>query len=141
MSAIDFSDPAVIGVLSDALVAAGVDGLEISGPDIYLRVVVGGGPACSHSSFPAETKQPRPATYIVKAPMAGHFCPASFVASGPDGTLSLTVGEKHIVGFVRVGAVMLPVPTGRSGRLSKQLSNSGALVGFGDPLFEMEFQP
>lgn len=40
MSAIDFSDPATIAFLTEALTAAGVDGLEISRPGGQLRIVV-----------------------------------------------------------------------------------------------------
>ena len=42
MSAIDFSDPATIAFLTDALTTAGVHGLEISRPDGQLRIVVAG---------------------------------------------------------------------------------------------------
>jgi biotin carboxyl carrier protein len=146
MRAIDFRDPEIIGVLSDALMAAGVDELEIKGPGIHLRLVVASGsgqgsPSASARTAPVATGAAPSAVFIVKAPMAGYFCPSSSIASSPGARHPCGVGQADIVGFVRVGPVLLPIPAGRSGRLSKQLAVTDALVGFGEPLFEMELQP
>ncbi|CDZ63798.1 acetyl-CoA carboxylase biotin carboxyl carrier protein [Neorhizobium galegae] len=132
MSGIDFSDPATIAFLTDALTAAGVSGLEISRPDGQLRIVIATGNEVridvSATSQPAPAAQP---LVVVKAPMAGHFCTGSPLRS---------VSAADILGFLRVGPILLPLCAGRAGILTKQLAKPDALVGFGDPLFEIEPQ-
>jgi hypothetical protein len=69
--------------------------------------------------------------------MAGRFCldhPASTVPQ----KLPRSVSDADIVGFVGVGHILLPFRAGRSGVLIRLLAEPGALVGFGDPLFEIE---
>lgn len=132
MSAIDFSDPATIAFLTEALTAAGVSGLEISWSSGQLRIVIATGNEAgidvSVISQPTPTAQP---LVVVKAPMAGHFYP---------GSPSRSVSAADILGFLRVGHVLLPLCAGRAGILTKQLAEPDALVGFGDPLFEIEPQ-
>ncbi|MBY5398662.1 acetyl-CoA carboxylase biotin carboxyl carrier protein [Rhizobium leguminosarum] len=141
MSAIDFSDPATIALLTEALTAAGVDGLEISRPGGQLRIVVAGKDGARISSTeatpPAPGFAPGFASAIVKAPMAGHFCVEHPAFATPQ-DLPRSVSDADIVGFVGVGHILLPLRAGRSGVLTRLLAEPGALVGFGDPLFEIE---
>lgn len=140
MSAIDFSDPATIALLTDALTAAGVSGLEISRPGGQLRIVVATGEEArvnvSSTAQPASAVQP----VVVKAPMAGHFCLGRPLRSAAADRLPRSVSAADILGFLRVGPVLLPLGAGRAGILTKQLAEPDALVGFGDPLFEIEPQ-
>ncbi|MBX4864806.1 acetyl-CoA carboxylase [Rhizobium bangladeshense] len=140
MSAIDFSDPATIALLTEALTAAGVDGLEISRPGGQLRIVVAGKDGARISSTeatpPAPALAPGSASAVVKAPMAGRFCVEHPATSAPK-NLPRSVSDADIVGFVGVGHILLPLRAGRSGVLTKLLAEPGALVGFGDPLFEI----
>ena len=140
MSAIDFSDPSTIAALADALTAAGVDGLEISRPGGNLRIVVSKEAGAARVSLTGDA-QPgltvMPAA-TVKAPMAGHFHPLHPWDSNGAERLPRTVAGEDVIGFIRIGSVLLPVPAGRSGLLAKQLVEPDALVGFGDPLFEIE---
>ncbi|MBY5368204.1 acetyl-CoA carboxylase [Rhizobium leguminosarum] len=138
MSAIDFSDPATIALLTAALTAAGVDGLEISRPGGRLRIVVAEKGGARISSTDATPRAPGSASTVVKAPMAGHFCldhPASYAMSQD---LPRSVSDADIIGFVGVGHILLPLRAGRSGVLTRLFAEPGALVGFGDPLFEIE---
>ncbi|MGY5776132.1 acetyl-CoA carboxylase [Rhizobium sp. LEGMi135b] len=138
MSAIDFGDPSTIAALADALTAAGVDGLEISRPGGNLRIVVSkaGGAQISRTG----KAQPEPATSVtvVKAPMAGHFYPLHPSDSNGAERLPRTVSGQDVIGFIRIGSVLLPIPAGRSGLLARRSVESETLVGFGDPLFEIE---
>ncbi|NNU35229.1 acetyl-CoA carboxylase [Rhizobium sophorae] len=140
MSAIDFSDPATIALLTEALTAAGVDGLEISRPGGQLRIVVAGKDGAQISSTeatpPAPGLAPGSASAVVKAPMAGRFCVGHPASAAPQ-NLPRSVSEADIVGFVGVGHILLPLRAGRSGILTRLLAEPGALVGFGDPLFEI----
>lgn len=140
MSAIDFSDPATIALLTEALTAAGVDGLEISRPGGQLRIVVAGKGGARLSSTEAKPRAPGSAPTVVKAPMAGRFRVEHPAASSAPQNLPRSVSEADIVGFVGVGHILLPLRAGRSGILTRLLAEPGALVGFGDPLFEIELQ-
>ncbi|EJC71473.1 hypothetical protein Rleg5DRAFT_7335 [Rhizobium leguminosarum bv. viciae WSM1455] len=138
MSTIDFSDPATIALLTEALTVAGVDGLEISRPGGQLRIVIAGKDGARISSTGATPRTPGSASAVVKAPMAGRFCvehPATYAA--PQ-NLPRSVSDADIVGFVGVGHILLPLRAGHSGVLTRLLAEPGALVGFGDPLFEIE---
>ncbi|NNH58335.1 acetyl-CoA carboxylase [Rhizobium laguerreae] len=140
MSAIDFSDPATIAFLTAALTAAGVDGLEISRPGGQLRIIVAGESGARIGSTEATPPAPGSAAAVVKAPMAGRFGldhPASYSMSQD---IPRSVSNADIVGFVGVGHILLPLRAGRSGVLTRLLAEPGALVGFGDPLLEIEFQ-
>ncbi|OWV69606.1 acetyl-CoA carboxylase [Rhizobium sp. R634] len=139
MSAIDFSDPAIIASLTEALTAAGVDGLEISRPDGQLRIVISGEGGARISSTKPTPRAPRTGPVVVKAPIAGHFSVEHPATSAAPQTLPRSVSDADILGFIRIGHVLLPLRAGRSGVLTKLLAEPGALIGFGDPLFEIEF--
>lgn len=137
MSTIDFTDPATIAALTEALTAAGLDGLEISGPGGHLRIVL----SSPENTQVGAANAVRPTAAIaVKAPIAGHFCASRPSDSDETEALPRIVSEKDVIGFIRIGPVLLPVPAGRSGLLARQVAKSGALVGFGDALFEIEPQ-
>ncbi|MCA1494333.1 acetyl-CoA carboxylase [Ensifer sp. NBAIM29] len=138
MSAIDFSDPATIAALSDALIAAGVDGLEISKAGAHLRIVVSKGEGARVSL--TENAPPDLSAVIVKAPMAGRFCTLPPPAPAEAEHLPRAVSDKDVIGFIRIGPVLLPIPASRTGHLTRRLAEPDALVGFGDPLFEIEPQ-
>lgn len=136
MSTIDFSDPAVIAALTDALTTAGVDGLEISGPGQHLRIVVSQSGGAAGVASRQEAKPPKAALVAIKAPITGRF---HVTRSAED--LPRPVQAEDVVGFVRIGSILLPVSAGRSGQLARQLVEPDTLVGFGDPLFEIEAKP
>ncbi|MBY3203520.1 acetyl-CoA carboxylase [Rhizobium laguerreae] len=138
MSAIDFSDPATIALLTEALTAAGVDGLEISRPGGQLRIIVAGKDGARISSTGATPRALGFASVIMKAPMAGRFCVEHPTSTTPQ-NLPRSVSNADIVGFVGVGHILLPLRAGRSGVLTRLLAEPDALVGFGDPLFGIEF--
>ncbi|NKL04955.1 acetyl-CoA carboxylase [Rhizobium leguminosarum bv. viciae] len=138
MSAIDFSNPATIAFLTEALTAAGVNGLEISRPGGQLRIIVAAKSGARIGSTEATPRAPGSSMAVVKAPMAGRFCVEHPAASAAPQDLPRSVSDADIVGFVGVGHILLPLRAGGSGVLTRQLAEPGALVGFGDPLFEIE---
>jgi biotin carboxyl carrier protein len=141
MTAIDLSDPATIALLTDALTAAGVSGLEISRPGGQLRIVVAmGQEARVDVSATSRTAPAATSRVVVRAPMAGHFYPGRQSGSAAADNLPRPVSSTDILGFVRIGPVLLPLAAGRAGILTKQLVEPDVLVGFGDPLFEIEPQ-
>ncbi|MCZ7447147.1 acetyl-CoA carboxylase [Agrobacterium rhizogenes] len=141
MTTLDLADTTIIAALTEALTAAGVDGIEISSPRGHLRIVVAAGNSGQAVSVvktpPVETAT---VPVIVKAPMAGRFCPSHPSASVDTDGLPHSIGSADVLGFIRIGSVLLPVSAGRAGVLKRQLAEPDALVGFGDPLFEIEPQ-
>ncbi|OWV78720.1 acetyl-CoA carboxylase [Rhizobium sp. N122] len=138
MSAIDFSDPATIAFLTDALTAAGVAGLEISRPNGQLRILMSGEGGARIGSSEATPRASNSAPFVVKAPLAGHFCAGHPAAAVTPQTLPRSISDADVLGFVRVAHVLLPLRAGHSGVLTRLLAEPGALVSFGDPLFEIE---
>ncbi|MCZ4431216.1 acetyl-CoA carboxylase [Agrobacterium sp. SOY23] len=141
MTTLDLADTATIAALTEALTAAGVDGIEISTPKGHLRLVVStGNSAQAASVVKTSTAETAAATVIVKAPMAGRFCSSHPSALAETGHLPRAVTSADILGFIRIGSVLLPVSSGRPGVVKRRLAEPDALVGFGDPLFEIEPQ-
>lgn len=134
MTAIDLTDPQTIAFLTDALTTAGIDGLEISGPSGTLRIIVSvDGEA--HPAAPAHS----PALSI-KAPMAGIFSPRVPGASDVPADLPRPVADAHVLGFLRLGPVLMPLAAPKAGLVTRQFVEAGTLVGFGDTLFQIEPQ-
>ncbi|MCI9868687.1 acetyl-CoA carboxylase [Rhizobium skierniewicense] len=134
MSTLDLSDPVTIAALTDALTTAGVDGLEITGRDGHLRIVIATNKSVNLDRVPVQNGH---SAVLVKAPMAGIFCPSSTSSDEPM-PIPRKVSAMDVIGFLRIGPVLLPVAAGRLGLLRKQLAETDALVGFGDSLFEIE---
>ncbi|AYM60015.1 acetyl-CoA carboxylase [Agrobacterium fabrum] len=141
MSTLDLTDTATIAALTEALTAAGVDGIEISTPKGHLRLLVATGNSAQAVSVvktsPVETAA---VPVIVKAPMAGRFCSSHPSASVETDSLPRSTGSADVLGFIRIGSVLLPVSAGCPGVVKRRLAEPDALVGFGDPLFEIEPQ-
>jgi biotin carboxyl carrier protein len=125
MTDINLSDPAVIGAISEALTQAGVDGIEIERGAQKLRIVV------ERDGTSTVTAARATETSLAKAPLAGVF-------QAIDGPLPRHVAAGDTLGFVRVGPIVLPVKAAKAGMLIRTLAEKDRLVGYGDPLFEIE---
>lgn len=133
MSGIDFSDPETIAFLAAALEAAGVDGIEIDQRARRVRIIVERG-APHQSSRTAQSS-------VATAPIAGIFCRDHPATIAPPFELPREVVSGDMLGFVRVGPVVLPVRASETGVLTRFAAEDGSLVGYGDPLFEIEPRP
>ena len=135
MSKLDLSDPAIIERLTVALEAAGVDGIEITRPDQNLLIRLAGSANGSARQVRSGKKTDAAGTpVVVKAPMAGEFWPSDLSRTGAPGA-SVADGT---IGFLKVGPILLPVTAGPSKRLRRHLVEQGTIVGFGDPIAEVE---
>ncbi|MDK1377595.1 MULTISPECIES: acetyl-CoA carboxylase [unclassified Sinorhizobium] len=138
MSQVDFTDPATIAELMAALEAAGVDGLQLERPDQGLRIILARG-------RPAVIRRPEglavagASRTTVKAPIAGVF-----LTHDPSRPTTLhrsdDVEQGDIIGFLRIGPILVPLTAPASARIMRRVAEHGAIVGFGDPLFEIELQ-
>lgn len=135
MSAIDFSDLETIAILTDALTAAGVDGLELSDASGQLRIVVSADGSTRTAVDTSAT------TFAIKAAMAGIFCLQRPGSTDGMANLPRPVVATEVLGFLRNGPILVPVTAGRTGRLTRRLAEPDTLVGFGDVLFEIEAHP
>ncbi|MBP1860348.1 acetyl-CoA carboxylase [Rhizobium herbae] len=139
MSRVNFGDPAVIASLAAALEAAGVDGIEIEQDARKVRIVIERGilgavpqvDASQHSSAATHA-------ISVAAPTAGLFCSAHPASVAPPLELPREVVPGEMLGFIRVGPILLPVKASGTGILMRSLAGDGSLVGYGEPLFEIE---
>lgn len=141
MSGVDFGDPAVLAALTAALEAAGVDGIEIERPAGNIRIVIEhGAPRTALRHVPDHNRPASPQTGTVNAPIAGLF-----TGSHPSATAFATVPREvsvgDMLGFVRIGPILLPVRASMAGMLTQVHAADGALVGYGDPLYQIEPRP
>ncbi|TNM63443.1 acetyl-CoA carboxylase [Aliirhizobium smilacinae] len=134
MSKLDLSDPAIIERLTAVLEAAGVEGIEITQPDQSLLIRLSGSANGSARQMRSGKPDAAGTPVVVKAPMAGEFWPSDLSRTGaPD--VSAASGT---VGFLRVGPILLPLVAGPLKRLRRHLAEQGTIVGFGDPIAEVE---
>ncbi|MCP3471674.1 hypothetical protein NLM33_15220 [Bradyrhizobium sp. CCGUVB1N3] len=113
--------------LSSWLAEAGIDYLELSGPDRELRL----GRAVRQGLQVKTTDAARAVTHVVKAPMAGtllHSHPMRRVPLAPCGSL-VRVGQT--VALLQVGALLVPIDAPCDGVVVEVVAEEGALVGFG----------
>jgi len=78
-----------------------------------------------------------PAQTII-SPSIGVFTSSHPLAPKPYVAPGTAVRAGDIVGLLSIGPVLLPVEAPCAGTVRRVLSKEGALVGFGDPLIEIE---
>lgn len=130
----DLSDASIIERLTAALEAAGVDGIEITRPDqsLLIRLAGSGNGSVRQLSPGRPDAAAKPA--VVKSPMAGEFWPSDLSRTGTPAASTAS----DTIAFLRVGPILLPVAAGPSKRLRRHLVEPGTIVGFGDPIAEVE---
>ncbi len=142
MSAVDFSDPATIAFLAAALQAAGVDGIEIEQSTRKVRIVVErDAPGAAPLVQTLQTSPGATQLEVVTAPMAGIFGANHPESPAPSSKPPRKVAAGETLGFIRIGSVLLPVKATQPGMLTGRVAKDGTVVGYGDPLFEIELRP
>ncbi len=138
MTAVDFSDPATIAFLAAALEAAGVGGIEIDRPGRKLRIVVGRDAPVAAPLVQTMQETSGAVSEKVAASIMGVFHSHHPAAATAPSALPLEVASGEIVGFLRIGSILLPVNATKTGVLTRRLAEDGSVVGYGDHLFEYE---
>lgn len=142
MSGVDFSDPATIALLTEALEAAGVEGLQIDQPNRSLRIILRGGMRFTSSDVvPVKHGEGTRSATLIKTPMAGRFLAHHPLRPDADQSYPRSIRQMDILGFLAVGPVLLPLKSTQSGIVTKCHAEHGAIVGFGEILYEIEPQP
>ena len=136
----DLTDPSVMREIAAWLESAGASAIEIETEDgRHLRIVMDEEAALptekgTHDTVPAE-----PASVTAaKAPFAGHFLDVHPARDTPTAAQDTAVAAGDIVGFVKVGPLLMPVRAFAAGRLNECSVKAGDLVGYGDTIFSIE---
>ncbi|WP_085032538.1 hypothetical protein [Ensifer aridi] len=134
-------DPATLEKIAFWLEHADVSSIEIeTGDGRLIRVVVGeAAPSRDAGVDPAASVPMEPASVRpAKAPIAGHFLPMHPARDVAEATIGASVFPEQIVGFVRVGPLIMPIRAEGEGTLDACTVESGDLVGYGDTVFLIE---
>lgn len=119
--------------LSLWLAEAGIDYLELSGPDRELRL----GRAAQQGLQANTTDTAREVTRAVRAPMVGtllHSHPMRRVPLAPCGSL---VRAGQTVALLQIGALLVPIDAPCDGVVVEVVAEEGALVGFGAEIIRL----
>jgi acetyl-CoA carboxylase biotin carboxyl carrier protein len=145
--AVDFSDPHLIAEIAGWLEQAGVSAIEIEQAERTVRIVVDSTGATVQSR-PAAASPPKTVeTQIdqhglpVKTPIAGEYIDTHPSRKIAQSAIGAAVEAGQIVGFIKIGPMLVAVDAPASGILSASRGDGGALVGFGETVFTIESQP
>ncbi|HEX8046654.1 hypothetical protein [Rhizobium sp.] len=136
----DFTDPAVMQEITAWLESAGASAIEIDTEDgRHVRIVMDGGVSPRADGELRDMVPAAPASVVAaKAPFAGHFLDVHPARGTPAAVQDTAVTAGDIVGFVKVGPLLLPVRAPDAGTLSECSVKAGDLVGYGDAIFSIE---
>jgi|tagenome__1003787_1003787.scaffolds.fasta_scaffold20882521_3 acetyl-CoA carboxylase biotin carboxyl carrier protein len=117
-----------------AMTLAGVGRLELKGPDFHLVLACGAGDA------PVATEvalaQPDAEIVPVAAPGLGTFLRTHPLHDRPLAGDGEAVAAGQAIALLQIGALLTPVPAPANGLIVGALPEDGALVGYGDRLFD-----
>ncbi|MUO80368.1 hypothetical protein GOZ80_10625 [Agrobacterium vitis] len=133
---LDFTRADVIAQLTCWLEMAGVHAIDIEHNDQQISIVMTGGTA--HVSRHMRSNVPVGASVMITSPSVGHFL--AYHPARPDGgpQEGESVNAGDVVGFVKIGPLLLGVAAPQDGVLGEALVNAGDAVGYGTPLFSLE---
>lgn len=136
----DLTDPSVMREIAAWLESAGASAIEIETEDgRHLRIVMDEEPALPTEKGTHDTVPAVPASVTAaKAPFAGHFLDTHPARETPAAAQDTAVAAGDIVGFVRVGPLLMPVRAFSAGRPNECSVKAGDLVGYGDTIFSIE---
>jgi acetyl-CoA carboxylase biotin carboxyl carrier protein len=120
--------------LSAWLAATDIDGLELRGPGVQLRLRREGLRVVALR--PSEPLAPAPAAAArtLVAPTVGIFLHRHPLHEAPLAAPGSAVQAGQVLGLLRIGALLLPVPAPEDGTLLAHACADGALAGYGTPL-------
>ncbi|MEK1892576.1 MAG: hypothetical protein AAAB20_04705 [Rhizobium sp.] len=130
-----FSELETLESISECLAINGVETIEITTLDGSVRITSSGGirkhrEQAAGPATPALVSQ----TVIARAPIAGVFLPGHPDRTANEISNGDNVEAGQLVGFVRVGPVLVAVRAEAGAGVAKLDQNSGSLVGYGDVL-------
>ncbi|MBP7003036.1 acetyl-CoA carboxylase biotin carboxyl carrier protein subunit [Amaricoccus sp.] len=123
--------PDEIAALAEAMAEAGIGRLELTSPDFALALSRGAVGAAAESAT-----LPEPDVAPVTSPSLGTFLRAHPLHEAPLAADGEAVVAGQPIALLRIGALLVPVPAPADGIVVAALPEEGALVGYGDRLFD-----
>ena len=127
--------------IAACLAATGIDELELVGPGGRIWLRRGGSGAAPGVDGPGGASRSRvagPGREVVASPGVGLFLRAHPLREDPLVRVGDAVAAGQALGLLRIGPLLVPVAAPRPGVVGAVPGPDGSLVGFGDPLFELE---
>jgi biotin carboxyl carrier protein len=125
-----------ISELAALLAAAGLDELELVGPDGRVLLRRGADGAAAPVSVEDEAAEDA-AFEVVASSGVGHFLHAHPLRAQPLVAPDDAVVAGQPLGLLRVGTLLLQATAPRDAVVARVVAADGALVGYGDPLVEL----
>lgn len=129
--------------LVQRLQAENVTSFDCEGPQgLMLRLRFGPPGAANPSGAldehrPAEPQRVGRTAVVLKSPAMGLLCSEHPLGAWPRTEPGQAVTAGQVLAFLRLGEVLLPVLSDRHAVVAAQVASNGAIVGHGDPLFEL----
>jgi acetyl-CoA carboxylase biotin carboxyl carrier protein len=124
--------PEEIAAIAAEMAIADIARLELTGPGFTLALARGGTRAGDVPEAPAPDADLVP----VIAPAIGSFLRSHPLHEKPLAADGEAVVAGQPIALLRVGALLVPVPAPADGMIVAALPEEGALVGYGDRLFD-----
>jgi acetyl-CoA carboxylase biotin carboxyl carrier protein len=129
-----------VAAIAAWLAATDIDYLELAGPAGHLRLRRGGEPDVTAGGT-GDGPLAEDETVAMPSPGFGIFLHAHPLHETPLVRAGDSVAAGQLLGFLKVGPLLVPVPAQHEGVITAIVAQDGALVGFGDPLFRFSPQP
>jgi acetyl-CoA carboxylase biotin carboxyl carrier protein len=122
------------------LAATDIDCLELTGPTGHLRLRRGSEPEVTMGGT-GDGPVAEDETIVMPSPGFGIFLHAHPLHETPMVRAGDSVAAGKVLGFLKIGPLLVPVPAPHEGIVSDIVAPDATLVGFGDPLFRFSPQP
>jgi acetyl-CoA carboxylase biotin carboxyl carrier protein len=128
-----------IAQISAWLMEAGIDDLELRGPDRQLRLRAARADHSDDAIPPADLAEAefRAPHFTVKAPSAGILLHRHPMQDKPLAPCGSRIRAGQTMALLQIGALLLPVEAPRDGTVTRLLAEHGALVGYGSQIIEL----
>jgi acetyl-CoA carboxylase biotin carboxyl carrier protein len=125
--------------ISAWLKEAGIDDLELSGPDRQLRLRAGRAdhPDDAITEVNSAEAEFRAQHFTVNAPTVGILLHRHPMQDRPLAPCGCRIRAGQTVALLQIGALLLPVEAPRDGTVTRLLAEHGALVGYGTQIVEL----
>ncbi len=124
--------PRDLAALAAEMAATGIARLELTGPDYAVALVRGAAPA----DAAREASGPEAELVPVTAPALGAFLRTHPLHDKPLAADGEAVVAGQMIALLRVGSLLTPVAAPADGVIVAAIPEEGALVGYGDRLFD-----
>ncbi len=123
--------------LGEWLNATSIDELELSGPETFIQLQKTGQslPGSLQPAPPTQTLDPT--STLVRAGSVGTALHSHPYREDPLVQAGQSVCAGQTLALLKIGAVLLPVPSPHDGTVLRVLTENGRVVGYGDGLVEI----